>query len=440
MEIVEILAKQQQYMWGQMNYYQQPISIARGEGMYLWDTDGKRYLDMFGGILSVSCGHCHPKVTEALVRQVKTLVQCSSVYPHENAVRYAEMLAQITPPGLSKSYYGLTGAEAVENAVKLACQYTGRGEVIALRGAYHGLSAMAVNLTAYPNWRPAEILMPGIRHAAQPNCYRCAFRQKYPDCGVACALDIEEIILRTTSGRIAAFIAEPIFGVSGLITPPPEYFKIAVEIVHKYGGLFIADEVQTMFGRTGDYWYGCKHWNVVPDIMACGKSIASGMPLSAVVTTPEIADGLKVQIISTFQQHPVSMAAAIAVLDVLKEEAPPEHVGEMGRYIRKGFDELAYKYPIIGNIRGKGCMQGIEFVLDPFTKEPANAFTSHMFEETRQRGLLIGKGGVANAFRFTPPLVIQKEHVDAAMTILDESIAASLAALHIEMSGASTVV
>lgn len=426
MEIETILRKQQQYLWGQITYYRRPISLVRGQGMYVWDTEGKQYLDFFGGILSVSCGHCHPKVTEAIVRQVRTLVQPSPVYPHINAVTYAEQLAEITPPGLTKSYFGLGGTDAVETAVKLAMQYTGRNEIIALRGAYHGLAGMTVNLTAYQGWRPAEIQMPGVRHAIQPNCYRCAMHLTYPSCDVACARDIEEIILRTTSGKIAAFIAEPIAGVSGLITPPPEYFKVAVEIARRYGGVFIADEVQTMFGRTGDYWYGCAHWDVVPDIMTCGKSIASGMPLSAVVTTPEIAAGMKVQVIATFENHPVSLAAAIATLEVLKEEAPPEHVGEIGRYIRQGFEHLAEKYPIIGNINGKGCMQGIEFVKDRDTKEPAVEFTQQLFEETRERGLLIGAGGAKNAPRFTPPLIVQKEHVDQAMEILDASIAAAL--------------
>ncbi len=429
MRIEEVLEKQARYLWGQMNYYRRPISMARGQGMYLWDVEGKQYLDMFGGILSLSCGHCHPHVTEALVRQVTTLVQCSSVYPHENAVRYAEMLSEITPPGMTKSYFGLSGTEAVENAVKLACQYTGRSEIVAIRGAYHGLSGLAVNLTAYPGWRPGQILMPGIRHAAQPNCYRCAFKQTYPSCGVQCAWDVEEIIQRTTSGSIAAFIAEPIFGVSGLITPPPEYFKIVRDIAHKYGGLFIADEVQTMFGRTGKYWYGCAHWDVQPDIMTIGKSIAGGTPLSGVVTTPEIADGLHVQIISTFQQNPVSMAAAIAVLEVLQDEAPPSHVEAMGALIRAGFEKLADKYPVVGNIRGKGCMQGIEFVKDRATKEPFPELMTEVFEETKDRGLLIGAGGVKSAFRFTPPLVCQPEHVELAMSILDDSICAGLRTL-----------
>jgi 4-aminobutyrate aminotransferase len=425
-DIATLLAKQERYMWGQMNYYRRPISMARGQGMHLWDIEGKQYLDMFGGILSTSAGHCHPRVTEALVKQVQTLVQCSSVYPHENAIRYAEMLAEITPPGLTKSYFGLSGTEAVENAVKLACQYTGRSEIIAIRGAYHGLSGLAVNLTSYPGWRPGQILMPGIRHAAQPNCYRCAFKLTYPSCGLACAYDIEEIIQRTTSGQIAAFIGEPVAGVSGLITPPPEYFKIVRDITHKYGGLFILDEVQTMFGRTGKYWYGAAHWDVVPDIMAIGKSIASGTPLSGVVTTPEIAAGLHVQVISTFQQNPVSMAAAIATLEVLKEEAPPAHVEEIGVEIRRGFEKLGEKYPVVGHIRGMGCMQGIEFVKDRETKEPFVELMTEVFEETKDRGLLIGAGGVKSAFRFTPPLICQKEHVDRAMEILDASIAAAL--------------
>lgn len=423
MDIESILEKQQRYMWGQSNFYRQPISIARGEGLYVWDTTGKKYLDFFGGILSVSCGHCHPKVTEAIVNQVKTLVQCSSVYPHVNAVTYAEKLAEITPPGLTHSYFGLTGTEAVENAIKLAVQATGNTEIIAIRGCYHGLSALCMNLTAAPGWR-GRMQVPGIRHALQPNCYRCALHLTYPSCGLQCAHDVEDIIRSTTTGRIAAFIGEPVFGVSGLITPPREYYKIVADIAHRYGGLFIADEVQTMFGRTGTYWYGCAHFDVVPDIMPCGKSIASGMPLSATVTTPEIAQALDISVISTFQQHPVSMAAALATLEVLKQEAPPSHVAEIGAHIRRGLLHLAAKYPIVGNVRGLGCMQGMELVRDPVTKEPAIEEMTELFEETRERGLLIGKGGLGNAFRFTPPLVVQKEHVDHALDILDVSIAA----------------
>lgn len=423
MDIETILEKQEKYMWGTWNYYKRPISIARGEGLYVWDTDGNKYLDMFGGMLTLSTGHCHPKVVEAIKRQVETLIFAPSLYAHENAAAYAEKLAEITPPGLTKTYFALSGTEAVENAIKLAKQYTGAQEVIALRGAYHGLTSLGMTLTAHPDFRLGGTHVAGVKHAVQPNCYRCAFHLTYPECGVACAHDIEEIIQKTTCGRIAAFIAEPIAGVSGLITPPPEYFEIAVGIVRKYGGLFIADEVQTMFGRTGKHWCGHQHWGVEPDIMAVGKSIASGMPVSATITTPEIADKLGGSIISTFQAHPVSIAAAIATLEVLKEEDAPSHVAEIGAQIRQGFEALQDKYPIIGNARGMGCMQGVEFVKDRGTKEPANEAMAELFEAARKRGLLIGSGGTGNAFRFTPPLITQKEHIEEALDILDHAIA-----------------
>ncbi len=423
MDIDAILEKQDKYMWGTWNYYRKPISITRGEGMVVWDTDGHQYLDMFGGMLTLSTGHCHPKVVEAITKQVETLIFAPSLYAHENAAVYAERLAEITPPRLSKAYFALSGTEAVENAIKLAKQYTGAQEVIALRGAYHGLTSLGMTLTAHPMFRLGGTHVAGVKHAAQPNCYRCAFHLTYPDCDVACARDIEEIILKTTCGRVAAFIAEPIAGVSGLITPPPEYFEIAVGIVRRYGGLFIADEVQTMFGRTGRYWCGHQHWAVEPDIMAVGKSIASGMPLSATITTPEIADKLGGSIISTFQAHPVSLAAAFATLEVLKEEGPPPHVAEIGVQIRQGFEALQDKYPLIGNIRGMGCMQGVEFVKDRQTKEPAIAEMTELFEAARKRGLLIGSGGTGNAFRFTPPLITRPGHVEEALEILDHAIA-----------------
>ncbi|KAA3639000.1 MAG: aspartate aminotransferase family protein [Armatimonadetes bacterium] len=423
MDIETILTKQEESLWGVSNYYQRPISLARGKGVYVWDTEGNKYLDMFGGMLTLSTGHCHPKVTAAITEQVEKLIFAPSLYPHENAVAYAEKLSEILPPSLSKMYFSLSGTDAVENAVKLAKQHTGAQEVIAIRGAYHGLSALGMSLTAHPTFRLGGTHITGIKHAPQPNCYRCALRLTYPSCEVACATDIEEIIQKTTSGRIAAIIAEPIAGVSGLITPPLEYFKTAVDIVREHGGLFIADEVQTMFGRTGKYWAGHEHWGVTPDIMAVGKSIASGMPLSATITTPEIAASLGGSIISTFQSHPVSVAAADATLDVLKEEAPPSHVEKIGHQIREGFELLKDEFPLVGDVRGMGCMQGIEFVKDRDTKEPANEAVSALFEATRERGLLVGSGGTGNAFRFTPPLTVTESEIEEALSILHDSIA-----------------
>jgi 4-aminobutyrate aminotransferase len=248
----------------------------------------------------------------------------------------------------------------------------------------------------------------------------------YPSCGVACAEDVEEVIKTSTSGRVAALIAEPIQGVGGFVTPPKEYFKIVVEIVHNYGGLFICDEVQTGFGRTGDKWFGIEHWDVEPDVMTMAKGIANGLPMGNTITTEEIAQGTvgKGLTISTFGGNPLSTAASLATLEVMEEEATPQHIAEVGDYLRAGLEKLQDKYPLIGDVRGMGLMQGVEMVKDRQTKEPAPEAVVAVFEQTRARGLLIGKGGMYNnVLRIAPPLIATKEHVDEALNILDHAFA-----------------
>jgi 4-aminobutyrate aminotransferase len=243
---------------------------------------------------------------------------------------------------------------------------------------------------------------------------------------VACAQDIEEVIKTTTSGRIAAFIAEPIQGVGGFVTPPPEYFKLAVEIVHHYGGLFICDEVQTGFGRTGDRWFGIEHWEVQPDIMTMAKGIANGFPMGNTITTSEIAESTvgKGLTLSTFGGNPVSSVAALATIEAMEEEAPPARVATVGQRLRAGLEKLWEKYPLIGEVRGLGLMQGVELVRDQKSKEPAPKEVAALFEETRKRGLLIGKGGLyGNVLRIAPPLTATEAHVDEALAILDHSLA-----------------
>jgi 4-aminobutyrate aminotransferase len=243
---------------------------------------------------------------------------------------------------------------------------------------------------------------------------------------VACAEDVEEVIKTTTSGRIAAFLAEPIQGVGGFVTPPPEYFKIVVEIIRRYGGLFICDEVQTGFGRTGDKWFGIEHWGVEPDIMTMAKGIANGFPMGNTMTTPEIAEGMVGQglTISTFGGNPVSTAAALGTLEAMQEEANPQHCAEVGQQLRTGLERLGEKYPVIGQVRGMGLMQGVELVKDRQTKEPAPEQVNQLFEETRARGLLIGKGGMyGNVLRIAPPLTAREEHVAEALEILDYALA-----------------
>jgi 4-aminobutyrate aminotransferase len=427
MDKQEILEKQKKYLWpNHLLYYTEPMPLDHGDGMYVWDVEGNKYLDFFAGILTTSVGHNNPKVTQRVQEQAAKLLHSSTLYPNENHVRLAEKMAEITPGKLQTSYFTNSGTEADETAVMLAKSYTGYQEVIALRHGYSGRSPLGMSLTGQAGWRIGGTHILGIKHAINPYCYRCPLKMTYPSCGVACAEDVEEVIKTSTSGRVAALIAEPIQGVGGFVTPPKEYFKIVVEIVHNYGGLFICDEVQTGFGRTGDKWFGIEHWDVEPDVMTMAKGIANGLPMGNTITTEEIAQGTvgKGLTISTFGGNPLSTAASLATLEVMEEEATPQHIAEVGDYLRAGLEKLQDKYPLIGDVRGMGLMQGVEMVKDRQTKEPAPEAVVAVFEQTRARGLLIGKGGMYNnVLRIAPPLIATKEHVDEALNILDHAFA-----------------
>lgn len=427
MDKQDILAKQKRYLWpNHALYYTEPLPLDHGDGLYVWDVEGNRYLDFFAGILTTSVGHNHPAVVAAAREQVGKLIHSSTLYPNEQHVALAEKLAELAPGDLETSYFTNSGSEANENAVVLAQTYTDAREIIALRHAYAGRTSLTMSITGQAPWRMGKSFSPDIRHARNPYCYRCPLKLTYPACGVACAEDVEDVIRTTTQGRIAAFMAEPIQGVGGFITPPPEYFPAVVEIAHRYGGLFICDEVQTGFGRTGDYWFGIEHWGVQPDIMTMAKGIANGFPLANTITRQEIAASLvgKGSTISTFGGNPVSDAAALATIGVMESEAPPARVAELGAALRAGLDRLGEKYPLIGDVRGKGLMQGVEFVADRQTKEPAPKAVAQLFEETKARGLLIGKGGLYNnVIRVSPPLTATMEQVDEALMILDLALA-----------------
>ncbi|MBC8265051.1 MAG: aspartate aminotransferase family protein [Anaerolineales bacterium] len=423
MNVQDILKKQEQYVFPSViTYYEEPLPFERGEGQYLYGVDGRRYLDFFGGILVVSVGHCHPKVTERICQQVRTLQHTSTLYPHANMVNLAEKMAQITPGKLQKSFFSNSGTEANETAIMLAKAYTDAQEVIALRHGYSGRSALSMTLTGHASWRIGGTQILGIKHAHNAYCYRCPFNREYPDCDLECAYDVEELIRTTTSGRVAAFIAEPIQGVGGFITPPPEYFPIVVDIVRKYGGIFISDEVQTGFGRTGEKWFGIEHWGVEPDIITCAKGIANGAPMGATVATAEVADSFQGLTISTFGGNPVCCAAAQATIEVMEEENVLSNAQVVGSYLREKLEELKEKYPLVGDVRGMGLMQGVELVREQ--KEPAVEEILKVFEATKRRGLLIGKGGLyGNVIRITPPLNIGKADVDEAVEILEHTMA-----------------
>src|SRR3954462_3754126 len=287
----DLLRKHKEYLFpSQTVYYADPLVTDHASMQYLWDTEGKKYLDFFGGIVTVSVGHANPRVTSKINAQVDKLQHASTLFPNEAVVALAEKLAQITPGEITQSFLSNSGTEANETAVQLARMYTGNYEVVALRHGYSGRSALTQGLTGQNTWRKSLPFAQGIVHAMNPYCYRCPLGKTYPSCEVACAKDVENVIQSSTAGAIAGMIAEPIQGVGGFITPPKEYFKMAFSIVKRYGGDFIADEVQTGWGRTGKGWFGIEHWEVEPDIMTAAKSLGNGFPIGLTVATPEIAN------------------------------------------------------------------------------------------------------------------------------------------------------
>jgi 4-aminobutyrate aminotransferase-like enzyme len=421
----EVLRKHREYIWPAVaNLYERPLVTDRAHMQHVWDLEGRRYLDFFGGILTISVGHTNPTVTGKIKAQVDRLQHTSTLYPTEAIVNLAEKVAEITPGTLQKSFFTNSGTEANEAAILLARMATGSYDIVALRHSYSGGSSLTKSVTAHAAWRKGGVISVGVAHAINPYCYRCPLGLKYPDCGVACANDVENLIQTGTSGQIAAFMAEPIQGVGGFITPPPEYFKIVFKAVKKYGGLFISDEVQTGFGRTGKHWFGIEHWEVVPDIITCAKGMGNGTPIGATVTTSEIAGGYQGLTISTFGGNPVASVAARATIDVIEEEHLLENAHTVGNYFRAKLEELQEKHPLIGEVRGKGLMQGLELVLDRKTKEPAPTATAELLERTRNNGLLVGKGGLySNVIRLSPMLNIEKDDVDEAIRLLDKSFA-----------------
>jgi 4-aminobutyrate aminotransferase-like enzyme len=407
-------------------YYQEPIALVRGEGAHVWDDQGNQYLDCFGGVLTVSVGHAHPKVTEAVVNQVKTLQHTSTLYANKPQSDLAEKLAQITPGPLKKSFFTNSGTEADDTAVHAAKLATGRHEIVVLRHSYSGRSATALSAMGHSTWRPLPPQVSGFVHARAPYCYRCPFKLTYPECGLACANDIEELISTATTGEIAAFMAEPILGVGGFIVPPPGYFERAVEITRKHGGLFIADEVQTAWGRTGDKWFGIEHWDVQPDILTSAKGLGNGMPVGITVATEEVANKYPGLTFSTFGGNPVAMTAALAVIKTIEDEDLKRNAAVVGAYLRQGLEGLKEEYPVIGDVRGLGLMQGLELVKDRETKEPAPQAVASVMEETRRQRVLIGKGGLyGNVIRTGLMLNSTKDHVDELIRALEAAFAAT---------------
>jgi alanine-glyoxylate transaminase/(R)-3-amino-2-methylpropionate-pyruvate transaminase len=420
----EVLALRKQYLNpGLFLYYKKPLMIVEGKMQYVWDETGRRYLDGLGGIVTISAGHCHPHVVKAAHEQNETIQHSTTIYLQPKIVEYAEKLASKLPGNLKVCYFVNSGSEANDLALLMARLYTGNYDVIALRNAYHGGNASGMSVTAHSSWKFNVPHSFGVHHAQAPYCYRGAYGYDDPEAGRKYADDVKSLIDYATPGKVAAFIAESIQGVGGFVVFPNGYLKHTYEHVRAAGGVCIADEVQTGFGRTGTHFWGFETQGVIPDIVTMAKSIGNGAPLAAVVTTPEIAAVLAQKIhFNTFGGNPVVSAIGKAVLEVIEQENLQENCLKLGNHILAGLEKLKAKYPVIGDVRGKGLMLGLELVKDRQTKEPAKEACAAVLEKARELGLLLGKGGLwGQTIRFSPPMCITQADADFLLEVLDAS-------------------
>jgi alanine-glyoxylate transaminase/(R)-3-amino-2-methylpropionate-pyruvate transaminase len=406
--------------------YKEPLMIVEGHMQWLFDETGKRYLDMFAGIVTVSCGHCHPKVTRAIHDQVDRLQHTTTIYLHPGMPSFAKKLASKMPEGLDVTYFVNSGSEANDLAIQMARTFTGNTDVIALRNAYHGASPFANTLTSHSTWKYPVNVSSGVHHAINPDPYRSPFDGTPEEIASKSAADIRDLIRFSTPGKVAAFIAEPIQGVGGATHGAQNYLREAYSIIRQHGGLCIADEVQTGFGRTGEHYWGFENFDVTPDIVVMAKGIGNGVPLAAVTTRTEIAQALTERThFNTFGGNPVCMAAGSAVLDVIDEDGLQENSRVVGARLKAGLEKLKSEHKLVGDVRGMGLMLGVELVRDRITKEPAKAETLQILEEAREMGMLIGKGGIdGSVIRIKPPMCITADDADFAVDVLHRALTA----------------
>ena len=399
------------------HFYNDPPQFVKGSMQYLYDSNGKEYLDCYSGVSVINCGHCNSEITDKICEQIKTLQHVCNIYLTENFVNLAEKLAEVTPGNLQKSFFCSTGTEANEGALLLASIYTKSSEFIALQNGLHGRTKLTMSLTGIGMWRTDPMPVGGIHFAPNPYCYRCPLSRKYPECDLECANKIEEVIKTATSGKLAALIAESIQGNAGIVVPPKGYFKRVKEILDKYNALLIIDEVQTGFARSGKM-FAIENFDVVPDIMSVAKALGNGQPISAFISTAQIADTYTRPGASTLGGNPVSSVAGLAVLDYIERHDLMRNARERGEQLKNGLIELSKKHKIIGDVRGLGLMIGAEFIHSD--KSPAFEELDKVLEQLKDRGFIIGKNGIGrNVMAFQPPLIITEDNVNDILNVLD---------------------
>ena len=401
---------------------EKPLVAERAKDQYIWDIDGVRYLDFFGGILTVSVGHCNDEITERTLAQLQKLQHTSVIYVNETMVALAEKVAELTPGRLQKCFFTNSGTEANETAVLAARMYTGSPVIIALRHAYSGRSLLGMSLSAQRPWRLGGVVDPYVRHVRNPYTFRAPAGLTAEQVVDLCVNDLEETIATITQGRIAAFIAEPIQGAGGFIVPPADYFRRVLPIIKEAGGLFISDEVQTGWGRTGDKWFGIEQFGIEPDIMTFAKGMGNGSPIGCTIATPEVADAVAGLTFSTFGGNPVTMATTLATIEYMQAHDTPTNCAVQGARIAERLAEFAAEFPIVGEARGMGLMQALEFV-QPADNAPDAAVTVAFVDACKESGLLLGKGGLyGNVVRIAPHLNVSRADVDIALDIMADAL------------------
>jgi len=404
-------------------YYERPMELVRGEGFKVWDSEGNEYLDFFGGIVTTISGHAVPEVVEAISEQAGKILHSSTLYLIENQVRLAEKLIELAPiSGEKKVFFTVSGTEANEAALLFATVYRGSSEVIALRSSYHGRSFATMGITGQSAWKATARAPLEIRYAPNPYQLRCAFCEGR--CNLKCADDLRAVIETETTGHVAAYIAEPIQGVGGFIEAPPGYFERVKEILDETGVLFICDEVQTAFGRTGSHFWGIEAFDAEPDMITMAKGLGNGLSIGAVMGRAEIIDSLSPkQHVSTFGGNHLSTAGALANLNYVLEHDLQKNADEVGGYLKDRLIEMSGNHPVVGEVRGRGLMLGIELVGPEGEPNPRAALG--FMQACRERGVLVGKGGInANAVRISPPMTITREAAGEAADVFEEALAA----------------
>ncbi len=404
----------------------EPITVDRGRGAELWDTDGRHYLDCFAGISVVSTGHSHPRVVAAAREQMERFIHCGTyLYRVPVVGELAQRLAEVSPGRLEKTFFSNSGAEAVEGAMRLARAFTGRSEFIALETGFHGRTNATLAVTGNRKRKQhGGPYLGGVAFAPAPHPTRC--RYCGGTCTLRCADAVEDVINYHTSGDVAAFIVEPVLGEAGIVVPTAGYLRRVKEILDRHGILLIVDEVQTGFGRTGRM-FGIDHEGVEPDIMTMAKGIASGFPLGGFIARADIADSFQPgEHLSTFGGNPVACAAAVATLDVIADEGLCEASLGRGEWMLQRLQALSARHPAIGEVRGRGLMIGIELVGDRASMAPAAERAVRVRTACRERGLIVGIGGFfGNVVRVQPPLVIDDDQLEEAAGIIDEALGAT---------------